>query len=51
MHPHDDVLQGLFSDSVIPIPLEVRRQFSEVWEIMEPSYIQIMVEVISPKEG
>ena len=46
MYPHDDVLQGLFSDSVIPIPPEVRRHFSEVWELMEPSHrIEVLVKL------
>ena len=36
MYPHDDVLQGLFPDS--NIPPEVRRYFSEAWELMDPSY-------------
>jgi len=35
MYPHDDVLQGLFPDS--NIPPEVRRYFSEAWEVMESS--------------
>jgi len=46
MYPHDDVLQGLFSDSAIPIPPEVGRPFSEVWELMEPSRrVEVLVKL------
>jgi len=44
MYPHDNVLQGLFPDSIIPP--EVRRYFSEAWEIMEPSYrVEVLVKL------
>jgi len=46
MYPHDDVLQGLFPDPVIPIPSEVRRQFSAGWELMEPSHrVEVLVKL------
>ena len=44
MYPYDDVLQGFFPDSIIPP--EVRRYFSEAWEIMEPSYrVEVFVKL------
>jgi len=44
VYPHDDVLQGLFPDSIIPP--EVRRYFSEAWELMEPSQrVEILAEL------